>query len=224
MKRTLVILATVLYFGLINGNAQLFPSVDKVASPEMSMIALQFAHDNDGKMENVINNNFTGWAPVVKGPDGNIVPFRNFDAGADMTNIYYAENLKAGEYTLIGFYHVYTDYGKLDEYKKEFGEKHMPIYEPYVDKKYHIKQVFELKEPIVLNLEPNKIMSFGSFAVKHKWVGGIAGTTDDRWKMDEQHTAITLEKPFDNYVLRYMKPWATPKWKKWNEKNSASPL
>lgn len=223
MKRIIILLAA-FSIGISSIYAQLFPSVDKESSPEMSMLAIKFGSENDGKMENVINNNFTGWAPIVKDKDGNIIRFRNFDAGANFTNIYYVENLKAGEYTLVGFIHVYTDYDKLDEYRKQIGRDFLPSYGPYEENIYHIKQLFSLKEPIVINLEPNKMMSFGSFAVKYKWVGGLAGTTNDRWKMDENFTSITTEKPLDDEVLRYMKSWATPKWKKWNAKNSASPL
>jgi hypothetical protein len=141
-----------------------------------------------------------------------------------MTNIYYAENLKAGEYTLIGFYHVYTNYGKLSEYEKEIGKQFIPSYDPYADNKYHIKQIFSLNEPVKINLVANKVMSLGSYAVKYKWVEGMAGTTDERWKMNESQTAITKSVPFDEYILRYIKAWRTPNWKKWNEKNPATPL
>jgi hypothetical protein len=223
MKKLAIISSALFFLTLLNAKAQLFPKVDKVASPEMSMLVIQFAHDNEGKMENVSNLNFTGWAPVVEGPDGKIVKFRNFDAGADMTNIYYAENIEAGEYTLKGFNHLYTNYTKLDEYKNETGEQ-FAKYAPYENLPYHEVQFFALSNPVVINLEPNKIMSFGSFAVKYKWVSGAAGTTDDRWKAIEDYSAITLEKPYDDYVLRYIKPWRTPAWKKWNEKNLANPL
>lgn len=205
-------------------NAQLFPKVKKPSSPEMSMLVLQLSHDNDGQMENVINTNFTGWAPAVKGPDGNIIPFRKYDAAADITNIYYSENLPAGEYTLIGFYHVYTDYGKLKEYEAEIGHQHIPSYEPYENKPYHVKQLFELAQPVKIQLIPNKVMCLGNYAVKYKWVGGAAGTTDDRWRVVEDETSITVAEPQNNTVLRYIKTWATPAWKKWNAKNDATPL
>jgi hypothetical protein len=222
MKR-IVALTFMISLGLSMGYAQLFPKVDKPTSPEMSMLVIQFAHDNDGKMDIVSNLNFTGWAPVVEGPDGKIIPFRNFDSGAGITNIYYAENLVAGEYTLKGFNHLYTNYTKLDEYKEATGEK-LARYAPYENLPYHEVQFFALAEPVMVNLEPNKVMSFGSFAVKYKWVSGAAGTTDDRWKAVEDYSAITLEKPLDDHVLRYIKPWRTPAWKGWNVKNSASPL
>lgn len=222
MKRVAA-LTILFYFGLSMGFAQLFPKVDKPTSTEMSMLVIQFANDTEGKMENVSNLNFTGWAPAVKGPDGNEVVFRNFDAGSGITNIYYSENLPAGEYTLTGFYHIYTDYSKLEEYKQATGEK-LARYAPYEKLPYHVRQHISLSEPVVVNLVSNKVMSFGSFAVTYKWVSGAAGETDDRWKANEEVTKITLEKPLDDFVLRYMKPWRTPAWKLWNAKNDALPL
>ncbi|HDP74415.1 MAG TPA: hypothetical protein ENN49_00800 [Bacteroidales bacterium] len=224
MKQLVITTAALISLFMPTGFAQLFPKVDKPKSDEMSMLVLQFAYDNDGKMENVLNMNFTGWAPAVKGLDGKIVPFRKYDMGANFTNIYYAENLPAGEYTLIGFYHVYTDYGKLKEFETAQGKQHIPSYEPYVDRPYHVKQLIPLKQAVVVKLEPNKVMTMGSYAVKFKWVGGASGTTDDRWKVIEDQTSITLEDPASETVIRYIKTWATPAWKKWNAKNPVEPL
>lgn len=218
------LLLSVVFFINISANAQLFPRVDKPATPEASLLVLQFAHDDAGAMRNVLNTNFTGWAPAVKGPDGKIVPFRSYDAASGFTNIYYSENLAAGEYTLVGFYHVYTDYGKLKDYEAQIGRQHLPSYEPFADKPYHIKQLFELAEPVKVTLEPNKVVSLGSYAVTYKWVSGASGTTDDRWKMVDGDTKITLSDPTSTTVQRYIKTWATPAWKKWNAKNEASSL
>lgn len=204
------------------GFSQFFPKVEKPSTPEMSMLVLQSSRDEDGKLVRIINFNFSGWAPAVMNSEGKIVPFRNFDAAADFTNIYYSENLPAGEYKLIGFYHVYTEYSKLEEYQKQFPN-HIPTFSPYKEMPYHVKQLFSLKEPVVVVLEPNKIMTFGSYMVKFKWVGGASGTTPDRWKAIEERTLLTTE-PQNDTVLRYMKTWATPAWKKWNEKNTATKL
>ena len=221
MKRAMIFSAFMLASAF--SFAQLFPKVDKPTSEDMSMLVVQFAKDTDGKMEIVSNMNFTGWAPVVEGPDGKIVPFRNFDAGADMTNIYYSENLPAGTYTLKGFNHLYTNYTKLDEYKAQTGEE-LARYAPYENLPYHEVQFFPISQPVVVELIPNKMMSLGSLGVQYKWISGAAGTTDDRWKAVEDFSKITMEKPLDDYVLRYMKSWATPKWKKWNAKNPATAL
>ena len=226
MKRIVLMIAVTLFIGVLSGFAQLFPKVKKPTSPEMSMLAIQFGTVNNDKYETVINNNFTGWAPVVKDANGKVAEFRNFNAGAgDIASIYYAENLVAGEYTLIGFYHVYTDYGKLTAYRDSVkNPNYLPTYEPYVDKSFHIRQFFPLKMPVKITLAPNTIMSLGSFAVKYKWTEGMAGTSDTRWKMDESVTGVVMENPNDDKVIRYMKPWATPAWKKWNVKNPATPL
>ena len=223
MKRSALTI-TVLLFCAFTVYGQLFPTVKKPASETMSLLALQLSHDNNGSMTKIVNTNFSGWAPAVKGPDGLIVPFRRFDAGADFTNIFYAENLIAGEYTLIGFYHVYTDYGKLKQYETEIGRTIITSYEPYEDRSYQVKQLFPLKNNVIVNLEAGKVKTFGSYAIKFGWVGGAMGTTDDRWKMNEEKTLVTVEDPSNELVLRYMKSWATPAWKKWNELNPASKL
>jgi len=224
MERKLLVTTAALFLGIITVFGQLFPKVTKPTSPEMSMLIVQFAHDEGDKISSVANTNFSGWAPVVKGPDGSIIPFRNYDAGANITNIFYAENLVAGTYTLVGFYHVYTDYSLLDAYEKEVEKAIIASYGPFENYPYHVKQIIPLKEPVTISLEPNKIMSLGSYAVKYRWVGGMGGTTDDRWKVVEDETSITQADPKSDTLLRYIKPWATPAWKKWNVKNPATPL
>ncbi|MEI7499607.1 MAG: hypothetical protein WCK84_04075 [Bacteroidota bacterium] len=219
MKRFSITTAALLSFVVLSGYAQLFPKVDKPTSPGMSMLVLQFARDENGKMSRIVNMNFTGWAPAVKGPDGNIVPFRNLDGAADFTNIYYAENLIAGDYALIGFYHIYTDFSKLNAYEKEKARPVIPSFAPYKDMPYHVKQLIPLKEAVNVALVADKVMTFGNYAVKYKWVGGSAGTTDDRWKVIEEETSITLADSKSDTVLRYIKTWATPAWKLWNAKN-----
>lgn len=223
MKRTITLIMATAILGIYSSHAQLFPKVDKPTSDNASMLAVQFGHENDGKYESVANLNFSGWVPAVKGPNGEEVAFRNFDSGAKFTNIYYAENLAAGEYTLVGWHHIYTDYSKLDAHKAATGEK-LARWAPFENLPYHVKQLIPLTEPVVVNLEPNKIMSLGSYAVVYKWIGGAAGTTDDRWKVDEEFTKIVKSNPADDTVIRYMKTWATPTWKKWNAKNLATPL
>ena len=208
---------------LSTGFAQLFPAVDNPTSGEASMLALQFSHDDDGSLQKITNLNFTGWAPAVTGPNGEEVPFRVFGAGADFTTLYYSENLTAGEYTLTGFFHVYTDYDKLDEYKAKTGDNKLVEYEPYAKRPYHVRQLVPLRNPVVVKLEPNTIMSFGSFAVRYSHFQGLAGEAPDRWRANDD-VAITVEEPYSDVVLRYMKPWRSPKWKKWNAKNPAQPL
>ncbi len=222
MKKSFIITVSLIFLGVFSGYAQLFPKVDKPKFDDASMLVLLFSKD-DGILDKIINYNFSGWAPAVLAPDGSIVRFRTFSAGADITSIVYAENLTPGEYVLTGFYHVYTDFGKLEKYKQENGDI-ITKYAPYDDMPYHSKQHIPLKEPVKIKLEPNTIMSLGSYAVVFKYVGGVGSPTDDRYKLAEEETAVTIEKPDDDTALRYMKPWATPRWKKWNAKNPAEPL
>gem|GEM_PF-367686 len=221
MKRTSLLIAAMLLFGVLTGFAQFFPKVNKPTSTDMSLLVLQFSRDDEGKMGRITNFNFSGWAPAVMGPDGNVVPFRNFDAGADFTNIYYAENLPAGDYKLIGFYHVYSDYSKFDQFQRPVADK-IARYAPFENLPYQVKQLIPLKEAVTVALVPDKVMTFGSYAVKFKWKGGPGGTTDDRYKVIEEETSITLAESQSEVVLRYIKTWATSAWKLWNAKNQVA--
>ncbi|MBC7124477.1 MAG: hypothetical protein H5T24_02520 [Bacteroidales bacterium] len=226
MKRLLFVTTAIIWLLGSTGYAQLLPKVDKPTADDKSLLVLQFGCEKaDGSgYEVVINSNASGWAPVVKGPDGQIIPFRKYDIAADVNNIYYSENLTAGEYTLVGFYHVYVDYGKLDEYKKEVNKPNFIMsYEPYADNPYHIKQLFELDEPVKINLEAGVVKSLGNYAVKYEWVAGGFGTTDDRWRVKEG-AKIVLAEPLDEYIARYIKTWRTRAWKEWNARNPVEPL
>lgn len=67
------------------------------------------------------------------------------------------------------------------------------------------------------------MQSLGKFAVKYQWVEGAAGTSDERWKVVDE-TTISMEKPLDEHILRYMKPWRTHSWRPWNALNNVEPL
>ena len=224
MKRTIILTITLVYLGISMASAQLFPKVSKATSPDASMLALQFAKDENGELLDIINTNVSSWIPIVTDSNGKLVEFRIHRPGTEVHNVYYAENLVAGEYTMIGFYHVYTDYDKLDEYKLTKGESYIAEMAPYKNLPYHIRQQVKLNTPLKIDLVANKMMSLGSYAVDFVYIGGISGTTNDRWKIDEEKSKITKDEPDSQYVLRYMKPWATRKWKTWNAKNPAEPL
>jgi len=221
MKKIIGLLI-VSFVGITTSFAGLFPSVSKPSSPDASMIVLQFGIDDAGKLIGCANTSAFAWVPVVKDSDGNIIKFRVFNGGVDMTTIFYKENLKAGEYTLEGFNHVYLDYGKLDAYRIEKGTKEAAKEAPYDNLPYDVVQFFALDEPVKLNLEPNKIMSFGNYGVKYKYKGGLAGTTDDRWMLVEDETKIILANSEDQSLLNYISSWATKKWRMWNAKNPAA--
>jgi hypothetical protein len=199
-----------------------FPKVDKPNSPDASMIVLQFGIDNKGELETFSNANWSMIIPVLLKEDSSLVPFRVSTGLVDMTNFYYKENLKAGKYTLTGFMHVYTDYGKLAEYETQKGSTEIVAKNAYDDKPYRVKQFFPLEKPVVLDLKPNIIASLGMYVMKYKYKEGISGTSDDRWKMQEDYTKIVLADSEDQSLLSYMKPWATKKWKMWNAKNPAT--
>ena len=83
MKRIFILTLSLIYIGSFLASAQMFPRVSKPASADVSMLALQFAHDNNGELTNVINANWSAWIPAVTASDGSLVKFRHFGAGAD---------------------------------------------------------------------------------------------------------------------------------------------
>ena len=222
MKKTVLIFGILFLFIAFSSFMGLFPKVDKPDSPDASMIVLQFAIDNKGELESFGNANWSMIIPVVLKEDSSLVPFRVSTGLADMTNFYYKENLKAGKYTLTGFMHVYTDYGKLAEYEAKTGSSEIVSKNAYDDKPYRVRQFFPLEKPVVLELRPNIIATLGKYAMKYKYKEGISGSSDDRWKMQEDYTKVVFADPEDQSLLTYMKPWATKKWKMWNAKNPAN--
>ncbi len=221
MKKIIISLSLIFVVGISSTFAGLFPKIDKPNSPEASLIALQFSIDDKGELIPFSNTNVSMWTPVVKKEDGTIVEFRVFNGGADMTTIYYKENLTAGKYTLLGFNHVYVDYGKLHKYEEELGKPFTLYKEPYANKPYHVIQFFPLDKPYEFTLKPNVMMTLGNYVIKYKINGGVAGTTDDRYRVIEDETKIVMADKEDQSLLAYMKPWATKKWKMWNAKNPA---
>jgi len=221
MKRGITIVSAFVLLISLSSFMGLFPRVDKPNSPDASMIVLEFAVDNKGELENFANANWSMWIPELINEKGELVQFRWATGLADINDFYYKENLIAGKYTLKGFTHVYTDYGKLKEYETEKGSTEMVAKNPYDGKPYRVRQFFPLEEPVVLDLKPNIISSLGKYVVKYKYKEGVSGTSDDRWKMLEDYTKVVMADPEDQSLLEYMAPWATKKWKMWNAKNPA---
>lgn len=222
MKRIFNLTMVFVFLGVFSSYAGFFPSIDKPTSPDASLIALQFSIDNNGTLETYMNANWSMWAPVLKMEDGSLVEFRVNTGGADMTGIYYKENLVAGKYTLVGFNWIYTDYDKLHEYKSKPGnENHSVPKKAYDDKPYRVRQLIALDSPIEFTLEPNKMMTLGHYVIKYKVKEGIDGTSADRFRVVEDQTKIMMADSEDQSLLTYMKPWATKKWKMWNAKNPA---
>jgi len=165
--------------------------------------------------EYLMNNNYTGWAPLVKGEDGTIIHFKMVNALADAQTMYVAPNVKEGNYTIIGFRHVYTDYGLLQD-----GDS--PMYEPYVESPYHVNQEFFLEEPITVNLSKREIQSFGYFSIEYEHNGGGFADRDDRWAVIPSSVSIS-SNPSHTNILRVIKGFRTPEWEMWNERNQYEP-
>lgn len=218
-------LFVVLFFsGIMTAFAGIFPGISKPNSPDASLIALRFSVHDGGELTKFLNTNWSMWTPVVKKEDGTLVEFRSWSGGADITTIYYKENLAPGKYTLVGFNYVYTDYGKLADYERKIGHREMVHKNPYDNKPYHVVQFFPLKTPYTFTLAPNTMMSIGHYVIEYQLYEGFSGSSDDRYRAAEDGTRIIKADTADQYVLRYMKSWATKKWKMWNKKNPAKPL
>ncbi len=224
MKRIYSIILVLMMAGVNLTYAGLWPSVKKPNSPDASLIAVELCIDVRGNLDAFANANVSTIVPVLKMEDGSFVEFRMFAMGANVGTIYYKENLKPGKYTLIGFEHVYVDWGKLHEYRIANGydddDIHIIPKKPYDDKPYRVRQSFDLDEPIEFTLEPNKMMTLGKYVLKYRKAnGGLKGSTADRYKITRHEIMMVDSK--DQSLLGYMKPWRSKDWKLWNAKNPA---
>ncbi|MGM0432681.1 MAG: hypothetical protein ACQEQU_08205 [Spirochaetota bacterium] len=191
--------------------AALFPVVDPPVSDEASMIVVEVGEGIPGDSDALMNTNFTGWAPWVVDEAGELVTFKPFDTESRLDSFYYAPNLMPGTYTMKGFLHVYTDYGRL-------GDGSGASYGPFEDHYYHVKQFFPLDDELLLSLDPAIVDTFGSHYIQYEWKDGASGTTDDRWKVAEDSFSVVSE-PENRRPLRVAKNWKTSNWKLWNERN-----
>lgn len=183
-------------------------AVDPPVDADSSMIVVEVSEDGSY----LINNNFTGWAPIVRDSEGMILPFRMINALADGATLYVIENVQPGTYTFTAMRHVYTDYGKLPEGL-------LPDYEPYTSSEYHIHQEFELSEPVVLEVKPGEIASLGYYEISYEWNGGGFAETDDRWAVVPSSLTIR-EEPSSTHPLSLIRnSLNSSAWKLWNERN-----
>ncbi len=160
----------------------------------------------------LMNDNYTGWAPLVRGPSQQLVPFKMVNALADGETLYVAANVEPGTYTLLGFRHVYTDYSLLTD-------EDIPIYEPYVETPYHVNQDFMLDEPVVIEIKKGEVTTFGYYDIQYTHNGGGFADTDDRWAVIPSSVIINAD-PENTNMLRVVKGFDTPSWRMWNERNN----
>jgi hypothetical protein len=191
--------------------ASFFPYVDRPESPTASMLVLEAGKLEEQRSSNLLNSNASGWAPWVVDSNGNVIPFRNLDSESRLDSLYYSENLKAGTYTLKGFYHVYIDYSLLPS-----GV--IASYGPFENYSYHIKQEFPLEKPVTISLREAEMTTFGRYYIEANWKEGLAGTGDDRWKINPSTVKISSDVN-DKKALRVIKNWYTDKWGEWNTRN-----
>ena len=214
-KRISLMLVLFIVALLLSGCMSLFTAltIEEPLSSDSSMLVVEMGSNNDY----LINNNYTGWAPIVKDSSGMIVPFTMINAIVDAKTIYVAPNVAPGVYTMTGVRHVYTDYGIL-------RDDDSPTYEPYVDKPYHIQQYFPLTNPVKVTIPPKSMISLGYVNIDFEWNGGGFAEKDDRWKAVESTVKIT-SNPQNKDVLRAIKgSLNSATWKLWNERNPEIPF
>lgn len=206
-----VLIATLMFTGCMSIFTVL--AVEPPVGSDASMLILEA--EDGGTGDYLTNVNYTGWAPLVEDANGNTIVFRMVNALADADTFYFAPNVMPGTYTLKGFRHVYTDYGLLPK-----GV--MPNYDPYVEYPYHVRQDFMLGKPVVIELKAAQMASFGKYTITSQWVGGAAGTTDDRWKVAPSSVKIT-SAPNDRNMLKIVKGITNANWAPWNAMNPETP-
>lgn len=188
----------------------LWPNVNEPAG-DRSMLIVEAGIGGPADSESLFNSNYTGWAPWVVKENGDLVPFKIFDAEGRLDSFFYAENLSPGTYTMKGFLHVYTDYSKLED-----GV--VCSYGPFEDYPYHVRQFLPLDQEVTLSLTPQTMDTFGRYFIDFSLVGGVSGTTDDRWEVVESSVLISGNAQ-DRKALRVAKNWRTENWMLWNEYN-----
>ena len=60
--------------------------------------------------------------------------------------------------------------------------------------------------------------TFGRYYIEANWKEGLAGTGDDRWKINPSTVKISSDVN-DKKALRVIKNWYTDKWGEWNTRN-----
>lgn len=188
----------------------LFPNVQSPNSSESSLLIVEAGSLGEGVL---FNSNATGWAPWVVDAKGEIVPFKTFDGESRLDSFFYSENLESGKYTLKGFFHVYIDYSKLPD-------NVYASYAPFANYSYHIKQEFPLDNPVEILLGKGEVATFGRYYISSEWEGGVAGTSDHRWRVNPSTLKISGDRG-DEKALRVAKNWQTPNWTLWNLRNPA---
>ncbi len=210
MKKTLLILLSVLLISLTFGCMSLFEAltIDPPVDQNASMIAMEIASNG----EYLINDNATGWAPIVKDQNGNILPFKMINALANGATLYVMPNVQPGTYTFSALRHVYTDYSLLPE-------DLIPNYEPYIASPYHINQEFPLSKPVVLKVKAGEIASLGYYDISYEWNGGGFAEKDDRWAVVPSTYAI-VEDAGSTHPLELIRgSLNSTNWVPWNERN-----
>ena len=213
-NRVSIILILVAMALLLSGCMSLFTAltVEAPLSSDSSMLVVEIGND----YEYLVNNNYTGWAPIVKDPSGNIVQFQMINAIYDAKTLYVAPNVAPGVYTMSAIRHVYTDYGLVKD-----GD--YPEYEPYVERPYHIQQNFLLEKPVKVSVPSNSMVTLGYYDIAYEWNGGGFADKDDRWKAVDSTVKIKSE-PDNKRTLQVIKgSLNSDTWKVWNEKNPEAP-
>jgi hypothetical protein len=214
MKKLTLLLSTLFAILLVSSCisfGSLFPNVQSPDSGETSLLILEAGTFAGGVL---FNSNASGWAPWVVDAKGEIVPFKTFDGESRLDSFFYSENLDSGKYTLKGFLHIYIDYSKLPD-------NVIASYAPFANYSYHIKQEFPLDKPVEIVLGKGEVRTFGRYFISYDWVGGLTGTTDNRWRVDPATVKISGDKN-DEKALRVAKNWQTPNWTLWNLRNPAT--
>ncbi len=213
MKKLGALLPLLLVLVLVSSCISLgsfFPNVVSPLESDSSLLVVEAGIPGEGPL---FNSNASGWAPWVVDANGKMVPFKTFDAESRLDSFFYSENLASGKYTLKGFYHIFVDYSKL-------SEGTVALYDPFANYSYHVKQEFPLDKPVEIVLGKGEMATFGRYFISYNWVEGIAGSSDQRWRVNPSTIKISGDKD-DQKALRVAQNWRTPNWTLWNQRNPA---
>ncbi len=209
MKKKMALLLITIMF-VLSGCMSIFTAlaIEEPVNSESSMLVVEIGSDG----EYLMNNNYTGWAPLIEDVNGNVIVMQMINGIADAKTIYVAPNIAPGVYKMVGIRHVYTDYGLVNS-------SDSPIYEPYVKTSYQIQQDFPLNVSVNITVPSKEMVSLGYYDVSYDWNGGGFASKDDRWKVIPSSVKITSD-PTSKSLLKAIKgSLNSTTWKLWNERN-----
>lgn len=214
MNKKLFLLLVILQLFLLNGCLTLVPAnVDPVAEPGVSSLLLVEASLMEnygmGYRDSSNQNVDEGWYPLVEGPDGSLVAFKYSNRGSKGGPYYYAENVSAGRYTIIGWRYLWMTQTKfLNTPIKDlkFGGPEPRPFQNVDDRM--------LDTPYSVDVKAGTIATLGTFSIKYAVVSAKDMNADNKREIF-QFEWTGHDKAGTN-IMSDITSWKDDNWPQWN--------